>query len=161
MEYVLASGHVMLVDEADVPLLAQYQWKAHRYGDGLWYATATSTRPTLYAHRFITEAQRGWDVDHINGNGLDNRRSNLRVVPHRLNLANQRPQLGRSSRFKGVSYFKSGNRIKRWVASIKVDGRKSTIGYFLNEEEAARAYDQAAIAAWGEHARPNFPEVAA
>ena len=140
------------VDPADAHLLNEYRWKSHRYGDGLFYVSAWSGGKTVYLHRLITGVKRGEIVDHINGDGLDNRRVNLRIVSHRINLANQRTQLGRSSRFKGVSFNKRG---QQWEAYIKVNGKQRRLGWYENELNAAMAYNAAATEAWGEFARLN------
>lgn len=150
---VTANGHEVLVDDADLHLVAALRWSAYEIGRDCWYAMSEISGRRVYMHRFVTGAPKGLDVDHRNGNGLDNRRENLRVVPHRLNLANQRIQSRpKSSRFKGVSRTKAG----AWESYIKVDGRRRHLGNFRDEVEAAKAYDRAALEAWGEFARPNF-----
>lgn len=143
---------VALVDAEDHDLVSQYRWSAWAIGRTMYVAADVEGKRT-YMHRLLAGVD-GREVDHRNGNGLDNRRSNLRATTHRLNLANQQPQLGRSSRFKGVSFDRERD---RWAAYIKVDGRKRSLGRFLNEEAAARAYDAAASEAWGEFARLNLP----
>lgn len=140
----------ILVDEADRAVL-ELGWSIHRFGRDLFYACRRVGGRTQYLHRTLLGEPSG-EVDHRNGDGLDNRRDNLRLAPHRLNLANARPQLGRSSRFKGVSlYRKAGD----WEAYITVAGRKRHLGRFTDETDAARAYNAAATAAWGEFARLN------
>ncbi len=105
-------------------------------------------------HRLITRAPKGKVVDHENGDGLDNRRANLRVCDHRQNRRNhQRPRKGGASRFHGVGWWK---RDQKWRAKISVDGRTIHLGYFADEEDAARAYDQAAREHFGEYASTNF-----
>jgi hypothetical protein len=95
-------------------------------------------------------------VDHINHDGLDNRRANLRLATPSQNLGNKRPQRGGSSPYKGVSLQTSWHPIGRpWKASIDIDGRTKSIGYFATEVEAANAYDEAAIAKWGDFALTN------
>lgn len=142
-----------LIDDADAALVTGYHWHLHRRPNTN-YAKASRTtgrRQQPYMHVLIL-GQRG--VDHINGDGLDNRRANLRKAGQVLNLANQRPQVGRSSRYKGVSWYVP---TRRWRASIKTCGRQRHLGYFDQEADAARAYDRAALDAWGEYARLNFP----
>jgi len=100
-------------------------------------------------HTFLT----GWPmVDHRNGNGLDNRRANLRPATKSQNGANRLIAASNKSGFKGVDLKKG-----RWRAQIKVVGSKIHLGYFDLAEEAARAYDMAAIEAFGEFATLNFP----
>lgn len=147
----------ILVDDIDVHWLEDGYWSIHKYGNGLYYASGNlpGSSKTRYLHRVIMGEPEDMEVDHRNGNGLDNRRRNLRITSHALNQANQRPQVGKSSPFKGVSWHRIS---KRWHASIKVDGKKRHLGSFLDELEAAHAYDLAATEVWGEFARPNLPK---
>lgn len=108
----------------------------------------------IYLHRLIVGAAPGLEVDHINGDTLDNRRANLRVCTRAENARNLAKRPGGSSRFKGVSWS-SGDR--RWRAFIRVDRRQISLGSFRAEQDAARAYDDAAIREFGEFARTNFP----
>jgi hypothetical protein len=95
-------------------------------------------------------APTGIEVDHRNHNGLDNRRSNLRLATGHQNQGNRRPQ-GGSPRFKGVYLSRS-----KWVAQIRFGGSKRYLGRFTVEEDAARAYDAAARLIFGEFACTNF-----
>jgi len=95
-------------------------------------------------------------VDHINGNGLDNRRSNLRAATCTQNHANNRKSAKKfSSIYKGVCWHKAA---RKWTAQSKDRRIKTHLGCFITEQEAAMAYDVAAKAQWGEFARLNFPE---
>jgi hypothetical protein len=91
-------------------------------------------------------------VDHANGDRSDNRRSNLRIATQSQNLGNSRKRAGTTSRYKGVSWHKQN---KKWVAYIGVDGSLHHLGCFTSEEAAARAYNRAARAAWGDFACLN------
>jgi hypothetical protein len=94
-------------------------------------------------------------VDHQNHNGLDNRRSNLRIATVAENGFNRRKTSAlTSSRFKGVNWDKREN---KWRVQGRLNGRQETIGYFDNEEDAARKYDAWAVAAFGRFAALNFP----
>lgn len=97
------------------------------------------------------------EIDHINGIRLDNRYANLRCVTHRQNSMNSLPRKG-SSRFKGVSFC---GQTGRWKAQIAPDGVNYNLGRFTTEEEAARAYDSAARAHFGEFAKLNYVQVQA
>jgi hypothetical protein len=100
-------------------------------------------------HKLIT----GWPkTDHIDHDGLNNQRSNLRPATTAQNNHNQRPQRNTSSRFKGVTWHK---RIGKWQAAIKVADKNRHLGVFPDEEDAARAYNAAAVEAYGEYAYLN------
>lgn len=136
----LTQGKVAIVDDEDFELLNQYKWVAHWNGRN-WYARGSNGKPQLYMHRFILKARRGRWVDHINSNGLDNRRSNIRTCSPVQNNQNQRIKVGGTSKYKGVSYDKIN---KKWRASINVKKRFINLGRFKTEIEAATAYNRAA-----------------
>ena len=149
-EIPLTKGKVALVDATDLPLLSGNKWCAIVI-DGNTYAYSARS----YMHRLIMGAEDGQKVDHRNGDGLDNRRGNLRLATKAQNSMNSRPQQGR--RYKGVSWHKKG---QKWRASIMLDGKAIHLGLFVSEEEAARAYDSMAAEMFGDFARLNFPETA-
>lgn len=154
MDIQLSKGFVARIDDEDLSIVSSYVWHPATMGRDrkVTYATTRVQGKTVYMHRLLCPGAD--EVDHRNCDGLDNRRENLRPATHRLNIANQRPRVGCSSRFKGVSWHKAR---QRWEAYISTDGRgsKRCLGYFASEEAAARAYNEAALAAWGEFARPN------
>jgi len=152
----LSRGLVALVDDDDAPaVLAAGKWHANLCR-GRWYARGAHVvdghRRKVYLHTLLT----GWPyVDHIDGDGLNDCRANLRPATHAQNIANQRHRTGTSSKYRGVSYWRRDGTWRAYIA--RPDGRFRHLGYFPTPELAAAAYDVAAIAQWGEYARPNFP----
>jgi hypothetical protein len=149
----LSRGRFALVDDADYDAVMNAgPWHAYP-GTGTYYARH-SISPTrqITLHAFLT----GWClVDHRNSDGLDNRRENLREATWMQNAANARRRKDNSSGFKGVRQTRTG----RWTAVIgDGTGRKRQVGTFDSDIEAAKAYDAAARARWGEFARLNFPD---
>jgi hypothetical protein len=107
----------------------------------------------LRMHRLIMgQPPNGREVDHINGDGLNNRRSNLRWATRQQNCQNGRPRSNARSKLKGAQWCSSQS---KWGAEIKHNGRVKQLGYFQTEQEAAAAYDAAASKAFGEFARLN------
>lgn len=151
----LTKGKVAIVDAKDYEWLSQHKWYASQKRNG-FYACRHSKGKVIYMHRVIMKAPQGLFVDHIDGNGLNNRRSNLRVCTVSQNHQNQRFR-GGLSRYKGVCFLK---KINKWRANIGFDGRRMHIGCFDNEIEAAKAYDRKADELFGEFAYLNFTELA-
>ena len=151
----LSCGKFAIVDAADYKRLSTYRWCALEKGRS-WYAKTLNRNGTILSmHRFITNAPKGLFVDHINHNGLDNRRQNLRLCTHLENLRNARPRKGGSSKYKGVYWEKAK---KRFRAKIQHNRKSIHLGYFKNEIEAAKAYDKKAKELFGEFAYLNFPQ---
>lgn len=148
----LTKGKVAIVDDADYEWLSQWKWCTVWDGKR-WYAARRVWKQTkaIYMHRAILNAPNGTNVDHKDGDGLNNTRENIRVCSHSQNLMNRGKTANNKSGFKGVSPYK---RYGKYRASIK----SQTIGYFNTAEEAAHAYDEAAKKYFGEFANLNFPE---
>lgn len=154
----LTQGQFAIVDEADFEWLTQWKWTAERRRT-TWYAIRGVNadnpcgRRTLRLHRFILAAPASLCVDHADGDGLNNTRSNLRVCTPAENSQNQKAQRQlKSSPYKGVSWDK---RVEKWQAYIKKEGRKQSLGYYTCEDEAAAAYNVAALSLFGVFARLN------
>lgn len=156
----LTQGFEAIVDAEDLPLVSGYSW--YTYNDprrSTQYAVTnvrlpTGKRKTLRMHRLIMGADSKYGVDHANGNGLDNRRSNLRLATQRQNSTNRRIHKNNRSGYKGV-HWRSDN--CRWRAAIGTPQGKITLGHFDNCIDAAKAYDRAARRLFGEYAKLNFP----
>jgi len=147
----LAEGKHAIVDAADFEWLSQYRWHVCRRGYQ-FYAWRWCNGHRLLMHREIMKTPPGMVVDHINGNGLDQRRRNMRNCTQEQNLHNAGPRGGVSG-FKGV--YRYGN---RWCAQIEYHGEKIIIGVFDDPVEAAKARDRKAAELFGEYAWLNFPE---
>lgn len=144
-----------VVDAVDAKMVGRYCWQARR-GTHTDYAIRTSRatgepKSTVFMHRLILNPPRDMEVDHRDGDGLNNRRTNLRMCSHVQNSRNQRSRCG-SSEYKGVSW--DGN-AQKWRASIKQEGRCVYLGSFGTEVSAARAYNEAAVNRFGQFACVN------
>ncbi len=152
----LTQGKFALVDAADYEWLNQYKWYVSKgHADKCYAMCHAGRRRPIRMHRLLMKPPAGLVVDHIDGNGLNNRRSNLRICTQAQNLRN-RPGRSATSRFKGVSFDKRRN---LWAACISQKDRTIHIGYFEDEIEAAIAYDLRAIVLAGEFAYLNFPHI--
>lgn len=108
-----------------------------------------------FLHQFLLGVKPGFEIDHKDGNPLNNQRENLRHATHAQNCGNSKKRTETSSRFKGVHWNKAAG---KWCVQISITGRRVSLGYFVIEEDAARAYDTAALKHFGEFARLNFPQ---
>ncbi|CAN7358234.1 AP2/ERF family transcription factor [Paenibacillus sp. LjRoot56] len=153
-ELRLGKGEICLVDDEDYEWLSKYRWNKSQYGYGYRLGDRSKGEQwKILIHREIMNAKKGHVIDHKNGNPLDNRRSNLRFCTQGENLRNSCGR-GGSSGYKGVFLNKS-SRNSSWRALIRMDGKSIHLGCFKTKEEAARAYNEAAIKYHGEFARLN------
>lgn len=155
----LTLGQVALVDDEDYEYINQFKW----------YAAFCKRGKRFYALRFICKNGKRTNVsmhrvllgltdsklkcDHINHNTLDNQRHNLRIATHAQNMANRSSKNGGTSKFLGVYKVKDS---MKWVASIHKKGYRKYLGRFNNEEDAAKAYDNAAMQLYGEFSNLNY-----
>jgi len=157
-EIGLTRGFVAFVDDEDYEKVNRHSWCAIQGGgyrkktyaqsnikvNGIW--------KRVLMHRFILNPLPDQLIDHEDGNGLNCVKSNLRIATRGQNQHNSGPRKGRSA-FKGVSWSKSAN---KWIAQICKDGKRRYLGLFVEEEDAAKAYDDAAKGLHGEFAKTNF-----
>ena len=151
----LTQNKFAIVDDADFEWLSQWKWSATKRSNGIWYAMRNvwnhGNQYRIYMHRLIMDLRRGdrQVVDHINHDGLENCRCNLRVCTQSQNIYNGRKHFDGSSRFKGVSWYKPSG---KWTSSICVNGKVKRLGYFDYEVAAMQAYNKAARQFFGEFA---------
>ena len=153
-EISLTQGKTALVDDDKFHEIGQYKWFCSQ-GYACRMERRDGKRRVVHMHHYILSKRRGYDIDHINGDRSDNRRANLRYATRSQNNANRHVPIVASSRFKGVCWRPIP---KRWKAYIKKDGRQIHLGYFGTQEEAARAYNDAALHYFGEYASLNVLE---
>lgn len=150
----LTKGKFALVDDQDFEFLSQWKWHAHR-SDDCWYARRSVWTPPVKTivsmHAQIISPPLGFNVDHRDGDGLNNQRFNLRQATQKQNCCNQRLKITNTSGYKGV-YF--NRKCEKWVAQIQ-NGKSISLGLFLSPEDAARPYDQEALRLWGEFSKTN------
>lgn len=153
----LTQGKSATVDDDDYEWLTQWKWSAVHDGNN-WYAVRNEGkqpfRRMLYMHVQIMGTPKGMDTDHIDHDGLNNQRANLRVCTSAQNQHNSRKPVHNSSGYKGVSRRRNGS----WIAQITLHGVKTHIGLYATAEEAARAYDRVVREHFGECATVNFGE---
>jgi hypothetical protein len=139
----LTQGKYTIVDDEDYEFLNQWQWHVNRKkcktSSDLLYAKRFEKRKTITMHRLILNAPKGMDVDHINGNGLDNRKCNLRIVSHRENMQNLTKFKG-TSKYPGVYWHKEK---QKWHVKFKIGEKNHHVGYFVDEKKAYDAYLEA------------------
>lgn len=153
---LLSKGMYAIVDAADYEWLTQWHWRAERgKGNRTFYAARRERLPSGKSSR-VTMHQLlcGKGCDHIDGDGLNNRRVNLRLATNSQNLANRRIFTVNTSGYKGVAWNKNCG---KWQAQIGIEGKTHYLGLHVRVEDAAIAYDEAARKLFGEFARLNFP----
>ncbi len=156
IKFPLTKGYCALIDDEDLCLVNQYRWWTYedKSGPNLFYALSTSTGKTMSMHRVVMGCQMGdgKQIDHIDGDGLNNQKNNLRFCTGSQNCMN-RISANSTSQHKGVTWKKAN---QKWCAQIMMDGRKKHIGLYEKEKDAAKACDQMAFQVFGEFARLNF-----
>jgi len=145
----------VLYDKEDEELINQYKWykpRLYHPRSKTMYVTGYKDGKKVLMHRLVMHSPKG-NIDHINGNGLDNRKINLRVVTRSQNGANNDKYKNNTSGYKGVSWHKKR---KVWQASLSHNGHTVFIGRFNNPIEAAVAYDKKSVELFGDYSKHNF-----
>lgn len=146
----LSNGMSCLVDDLDFDSLNVHTWNFLKSGG---YARRASGGKDILMHRVILNAPQDKDVDHINGNGLDNRRSNIRICSTSENMRNRKTHKNNKCGVKGVRFHK---KVQKWDARIQVNKKPIHLGYFDTVKDASDAYNQASKKFHGEFGRPSI-----
>jgi hypothetical protein len=146
----LTQGRFALVDDADFEALSKRRWS---YNQGYAVHYVPGSTQMMFMHRLIMTPPPDLQVDHINQNRLDNRRSNLRFATRSQNQANKGIQINNTSGYKGVTCHNG-----RWEVRIRVNGRRLHLSHYDDPVVAAQVYDAAARRFYGEFATVNFPD---
>ena len=154
----LTQGKFAIVDDDNFDMVNQFKWCAARSSSGTWYAIRSKSKinTQISMHRLIMGHKEGFIIDHKNRNGLFNTRENLRFCTFSENIINTKPKNG--SKYKGVVIGYKSQKSAFIYKAVIIENKKSMlIGNFLNEIDAAKAYDKKAIEVHGEFACLNFP----
>jgi hypothetical protein len=150
----LINGHEVTVDSDHLVILNAFNWRVERRGYLFYLRAHVGSHRYIYFHRFVLQARRGQVVDHINGNGLDNRRSNIRTCSTRENVRH-RLRVRRDNALGATGVYRSPTPSERWYAQIKVNGKAISLGSFGSVALAKEARKAAEVLYFGEFA-PSF-----
>jgi hypothetical protein len=151
MKYIpLSSGLSCLVDDENHEHLSKHNWNTSRAKKDQFYAQAVIGGKIIRMHRLLCGAKQGDIVDHINGDTLDNRRCNLRIVDTSQNMINSKMRRNNTSGYKGVGFSKLDN---KWFAYISVDKKRIGLGRFKDKGDAIAARQKAEKEIYGEFLR--------
>ena len=144
-----------IVDDEDFEMLSNYSWRILKsLKSRISYAATMRKRHNILMHRLILGLKHGdkTEGDHWNGNGLDNRKCNLRSCTQKQNLANSAPHYYKT--YKGIKYDDRNSR-RKWTAKIFINGKSHYLGAYINKNDAIDAYDNAKLKHFGQFARLN------
>lgn len=147
----LTQGKTAIIDDNDFDLVSKYKW----YFNKGYAASSSMFSKKIYMHRVVANPPVGFQVDHINGNKLDNRKENLRCCTVKQNTQNVRKHKDNTSGYKGVILHKPNN---KYTVRIMENGKFAFFGYYSDPIEAAKVYDREAKRIFGEFASLNFEE---
>jgi len=155
IEIRLTQNKVAIIDNEDYLLISKYKWQA-QFQRGIWYAIATYSKnnrsTTIRMHRLIMNIESGVQIDHRDGDGLNNCRNNLRICTISQNRANSEKRTPASSKYKGVRFDKKS---KKWMVRISCNNIRKYLGSYKTEDEAAMIYNEQAKLLFGEFAKLN------
>jgi hypothetical protein len=144
----------VLIDDEDWEKVSKYKWHLSKQSQGLLYAQTfiykNGKKIPLKLHRLIMNCPKNKEIDHIDGNGLNNQKSNLRICTHAENMKNSKKRKDNSSGFKGIHFIKQN---KRWQARIQVNRKRMPLGCYKTPELAYQAYCKASKKYHGEFGR--------
>ena len=160
-EIFLTQGQVAKIDDEDHERINKHKWCALKSPRGFYAIRMMSSLETknnggvrniVRMHRFIMDTPKGMDTDHIDGNGLNNQRKNLRIATRSQNAINVPTRRDNTSGIKGVVWYKQ---TKRWRAQINIGKKRTHLGFFIDKTEAIKAYNEAAKKHFGDFASLN------
>lgn len=152
-EIKTTNGYTIKVDDCDYSILIKYNWYGLKKGNKI-YADTIVKQKHIKMHRFLLNINnKKVHVDHIDGDGLNNTKINLRLCSNSQNQMNRGKQRNNTSGYKGVYFCKLN---KRWKSQITKEGKTYSCGYHDTKEEAARAYDTKARELFGDYCKTNF-----
>lgn len=158
MKYIpLTHGKYAIVDDIDYPKVSKYSWHYSHLKTTEYARMAIGPfgkQKTIRMHRFILGVNDVREIDHKNGNGLDNQRENLRIATRTENVRNSSKRKDTNNFYKGVHFLKNRN---KWIARIQVNHKRIHSGYFDTQKEAAKRYDELAKTYFGIFSRLNLP----
>lgn len=161
IKVVLSQGYEAMIDDEDYGLISKHKWHVspgkagNKYaGCGIWQKGKNYTKNVPMHRMIMNVTDPKIQVDHIDGNGLNNQRSNLRLATNQQNSFGSRKSFNKlySSKYKGVSFDKSR---EKWAAKIQINRKYKYLGRYETELEAAQAYNVAAVRHFGEYAKIN------
>lgn len=153
VKHIKHGEQMFFIDGEDFNKIKNFKWHLNKRKYVLTSTYINRNRSCLFLHRLLTDCPAGMFVDHIDGNPLNNCKSNLRLCTHAENLRNQKNKDNFTSKYKGVCFSK---RDKKWRASIMINYKHIHLGFHKNEIDAAKAYNKAALENFGKYARLNI-----